>query len=94
MNHADLGGLNQRLADRRDQLGRLDRLDRAAGGERLGQGLGVLDVLGRDPGLIAPLARREDRGDRGALDPFQLLELALDPLRDLGQGHHRGRDES
>ena len=93
MHDADLCGLDQRLADDLDQVRRLVERDRTAHRDRLGEGLRAVEQLERDPAVVAALARRQHLRDAGALHPLELLELALEALRESGQRDDRGRDE-
>ena len=93
MDHADLRGLDQRLTDDLDQArGAVDR-HRPGHLDRLGEGLGVVEQLERDPAVVAALAGREHPGNATALHALELLELALEALREPGQRDDRGCDD-
>ena len=85
MNDADLGRLDQRLADDLDQMRGLVERDRTASADRLGERVRAFDLLHRDPRLLATLATRDHVRDARALHALELLELALEPLRDARQ---------
>jgi hypothetical protein len=85
---ADLRGLDQRFADDLDQVGGLLERNRSPRADRLGERLRAVEQLDREPRLLtglAPLAGCDHLRDAGTLHALDLLELALEALRDTGQ---------
>ena len=95
MDDADLRGLDQRLADHLDQVGGLIGGIGPRARDRRVEGLRAVEQLGRDPRLVTRprLPEAMHLRDARALHALELLELALEPLRDARQRDHRRRDD-